>query len=156
MKMALIYLKGKNESWAEEANDLYAQKISGFLPFERIAVKAKSLDRSNSIEKKKIESAAFLAYIEKSDLLVVFDEAGKNLKNSQTFSADLVRLLGRQSRRVVFGIGGAYGFSAEVKNRAQESWSLSPLTMNHHLAQVTALEQIYRALTIWKNFPYHN
>lgn len=156
MNIALIYIKGKTEPWAEDANELYAKKINRFLPFERIAVKAKSLDRDNASEKKTVESNALLAHVEKSDVLVIFDEAGKKIKNSHDFSANLVNLLGRQARRTVFGIGGAYGFSDQAKKSAQEIWSLSPLTMNHHLAQLAALEQIYRALTIWKNFPYHN
>lgn len=156
MKIALIYLKGKTEPWSEEACENYAKKIAGYLPFERIAVKAKSLDRDNAAEKKNLEAEALMRKTQKSDLVILFDENGREFKSSHEFSNAFVQMLGRQSKRVVFAIGGAYGFTEDARQQAQAVWSLSPLTMNHHLAQVTALEQIYRALTIWKNFPYHN
>lgn len=156
MKCALYYIKGKGEPWAEEACQVYLKKLNGFLPFESKPIKAKQSDRDNAVDKKQAESKYFLNEIEPSDLLILFDESGRQFKNSREFSQNFIKILGRQSRRIVFGIGGAYGFSDEARTRAQEIWSLSHLTMNHHLAHVVALEQIYRALTIWKNIPYHN
>lgn len=156
MKIALYYLKGKSEGWAEEAAEQYAKKISAFFPFERSAVKSKSSEREQSDKKKRAEAAALLEKIKLTDFLVIFDEAGKSFDDSVDFSKELVRALGRQHSRIVFVIGGPYGFDESVKERAQVSWSLGRLTMNHHLAQIAALEQIYRALTIWRGIPYHN
>jgi 23S rRNA (pseudouridine1915-N3)-methyltransferase len=68
----------------------------------------------------------------------------------------LGRVLESGKSRLVFVIGGAYGFSDEVYARADMKWSLSALTFNHWLAQLAALEQVYRGLTILKGIPYHN
>jgi 23S rRNA (pseudouridine1915-N3)-methyltransferase len=53
-------------------------------------------------------------------------------------------------------IGGAFGFGNEIRERADWTWSLSSMVLNHHVAQAVVLEQVYRAFTIWKNIPYHN
>jgi 23S rRNA (pseudouridine1915-N3)-methyltransferase len=156
MKLALFYLKGKTEEWAEEAGDDYAKKISHFFSFERTSLKSRSSDRENAQEKKSAEAEALLKKLSSTDMLVLFDEGGKIFKDSEDFSRELVKLIAQKSNRLVFAIGGPYGFDESVKKRARAQWSLSGLTMNHHLAQVAALEQIYRALTIWKGLPYHN
>jgi 23S rRNA (pseudouridine1915-N3)-methyltransferase len=156
MRGSLLFIKGQSEPWAEAACDVYVKKLNAFLKFERRALKAKELGRKNSDEKKKLESQIIIDEIEKSDTVVLFDESGRAFKNSRDFSNRFVSILGRQSQRVVFVIGGPYGCSEQLKSKAHEIWSLSSLTLNHHLAQVTALEQIYRAFTIWKNLPYHN
>jgi 23S rRNA (pseudouridine1915-N3)-methyltransferase len=156
MKIEFLYLKGKSSAWAEDAANDYVTKIEKFFSFSRIALKSKSSDRDHSADKTAADSNAILAKLSDSDTVILFDESGKTFKNSVEFSKELIKFLGRQSPKVVFIIGGPYGFSEEIKNRAQARWSLSPLTMNHHVAQVAALEQIYRALTIWRGLPYHN
>lgn len=156
MKLKLLYLKGKEEPWAEDAADKLVKKINQFFPFERLAIKSKSNDRSQADEKKQAESTALLLKIQPSDYVILFDEGGKEHKNSIAFSQTLIQSLGQQSSRIIFVIGGPYGFSDEIKAIARARWSLSSLTMNHHVAQIVALEQIYRALTIWKGIPYHN
>lgn len=156
MKVALFYLKGKSEDWADRACEDYAQKIQYFTKFERVAIKSKSLDRDNKLEKISAESEAILGKIQKSDAVILFDESGSQFKNSVEFSNKFISYYGGSNSRIVFIIGGPYGFSDEVKSRAVARWSLGSLTMNHHVAQVAALEQIYRAFTIWKGLPYHN
>jgi 23S rRNA (pseudouridine1915-N3)-methyltransferase len=156
MKLVLLYLKGKPEPWAEEACEDLVKKISRFFQTERISIKSKSLDRDDAVKKKNAEGEALLENLSPSDFVILFDEHGKLAKSSEEFSSHLVKVFSQQRSRFVFVIGGPYGFSDEVLKRADLKLSLSPLTMNHHLAQVTALEQIYRALTIWKGLPYHN
>src|SRR5690606_17078793 len=130
--------------------------ISYFYPTTRVAIKSKSKDRENSEDKKQAESEAILAKLQSGDTLILFDESGKNFKSSREFSENLVRVLESKSGRIVFLIGGPYGFTEALRKKAFARWSLSGLTMNHHIAQVAGLEQIYRALTIWKGLPYHN
>ncbi|MCB0350489.1 MAG: 23S rRNA (pseudouridine(1915)-N(3))-methyltransferase RlmH [Bdellovibrionales bacterium] len=156
MKLVFFYLKGKTEPWAEQACEDLEKKINHFFTFERVAVKSKANDRDNAIAKTREETMALLNKFEPNDFVVLFDESGKEYKNSIDFSRAVIDCLGRQSSRIVFVIGGPYGFSDEIKKRANLQWSLSKLTMNHHVAQVVALEQLYRALTIWKGLPYHN
>ncbi len=87
-------------------------------------------------------------------LVVALDPRGENL-SSEAFSKRLERHIVREGKDLAFLIGGAEGHSAEVRSCAAWSLSLGPLTLQHELAQVVLLEQIYRAFTIIKGHPYH-
>lgn len=156
MKVRLLYILSSKEDWFVSALETYDKKISAFVEFEVRALKAKSLGRENSAEKKLKESQLLLQQVSDRDFVILFDEGGKVFKDSVAFSDGLKKALesGRQS--VTFLIGGAYGASEELKQRADRIWSLSALTMNHMLATIVAMEQVYRAYTIQKNLPYHN
>lgn len=155
MKFVLYNLATAKEAWADEAAKLYTQKISYFTPFEILQLKPKKSSREEAIQKKKEESELILSVLSKDDFVVLFDERGK-VFNSMEFSKKVENILTSSKKRGVFIIGGAYGVSDEVRSRAQLVVNLSPLVMNHLLAQTVALEQIYRAFTILKNLPYHN
>ncbi len=156
MKLVLLIVEGKAPAWCESARQEYREKISGFIPFEIKSLKSPSVDRDSSAVKTRKEAELILDFLDEKDMLVLFDEGGKLAKSSEEFSSALSRVLESGKSRVVFCIGGPYGFDESVRSRAQMKWSLSPLTMNHWIAGVTAMEQIYRGLTILKNIPYHN
>lgn len=156
MKLVLLIVEGKAPAWAETARGEYVQKISGFIPFEIKSLKSPSVDRDSSAVKTRKEAELILDQLDDKDFLVLFDEAGKLAKSSEEFSTALSRVLESGKSKIVFCIGGPYGFDESVRQRAQAKWSLSPLTMNHWIAGVTALEQIYRGFTILKGIPYHN
>ncbi|MBC7371013.1 MAG: 23S rRNA (pseudouridine(1915)-N(3))-methyltransferase RlmH [Bdellovibrionaceae bacterium] len=155
MKFVLYNLATAKEPWAEEAARLYTQKISHFTAFEIQNLKSKKSAREDSAVKKKEESDLILSSLTTDDYVVLFDERGKSF-NSIEFSKKMDGILSSSKKRAIFIIGGAYGVSDEVRARAQLVVSLSPMVMNHILAQTVALEQIYRAFTILKNLPYHN
>ena len=155
MKLALLTIGGNKEPWLNELTDEYQRKISYFLPFEVIRLKPIKLERAANEAKQKAEAEALLKALGKDDLLIVCDERGKQLDSVQ-FSQRLVKSFEKGKPRVVVMIGGAYGVTEEIRKRADLIWSFSPMVMNHHIAQAVALEQLYRALTIWKNMPYHN
>lgn len=156
MKVKLAVIQNKSAAWADLAASDYAKKIGAIISFTEESIKSKSVDRADQESKKKFEGEAVLKKISSSDHLVLFDERGRQFNNSIEFSSALVKLLSSGKKSIVFVIGGPYGFSHELKERANELISLSNLTMNHHLARVAALEQIYRGLAIYKNLPYHN
>ena len=156
MKLTFLILEGKPPAWVETARSDYASKISAFIPFEIKSLKSPSADRDSADVKKRREGELILAQLEERDLLVLFDEGGKLAKNSEDFSLQLSRVLESGKSRVFFCIGGPYGFSDDVRARAAMKWSLSPLTMNHWIAAIGALEQLYRGLTILRGIPYHN
>lgn len=156
MKIKFLIFETKTPGWVEEARSEYAAKIGGFMPFEISILKSPSADRDQADVKRKREGEMLLKQLDERDMLVLFDEAGKLAKTSEDFARELGRAVESGKQRLVFCIGGAYGFSDEVKKRAQMKWSLSPLTMNHWIAQLMALEQIYRGFTILKGIPYHN
>lgn len=155
MKMALVTVGGQRESWLTEVSDAYQRKIGFFLPFEVVRLKPSRLERASHEVKLQVESESILKAIGPEDVVILCDERGQAL-DSISFSKKLVNTLERGRPRVSIVIGGAFGVNEELRSRANWQWSLSPLVLNHHVAQVVALEQIFRGLSIWKNRPYHN
>jgi len=157
MKFRFLILEGgKPPAWVATARSDYASKISPFVPFEIKLLKSPNADRDSAEVKRKLEAELILRELGEKDMLVLFDERGKLAKTSEDFSVGMSRVLESGKTNVFFCIGGPYGFAEEVKKRAQVQWSLSPLTMNHWIAGLMALEQIYRGLTIIRGIPYHN
>ncbi len=156
MKLKFLIFETKSPSWVEEARGEYATKLRAFQPFEIQTLKSPSADRDAKEVKLRKEGELLLKHLAERDLLILFDEGGKSFASSEEFAKQLGRQLESGKARVVFCIGGPYGFGAEVRERAQARWSLSALTFNHWVAQLAALEQLYRGFTILKGIPYHN
>lgn len=150
MKLQLIYIGQETE-----ADAVYTKKISNYIGFEIRRLKSKKLDRDSSDAKREFESADILKAIGRDDFVIVCDEAGDEM-NSVEFSKKLTRQIESGSKKIVVVIGGAFGINDAVKARANFKFSLSKLTFNHEVARLVVLEQLYRALCIWKNIPYHN
>ena len=155
MKFVFLHVSSSKEKWCEEASELYTQKLKHFTLFEVVTLSSKKLARAASSAKFQLESEEILNFLEPDDQVILFDERGKNL-NSEQFSDLVQKTLMSGKRRCVWIIGGAFGVSEELKARAQAKLSLAPFVLNHQVAQIVALEQIYRAFTILKNLPYHN
>jgi 23S rRNA (pseudouridine1915-N3)-methyltransferase len=157
MKLRFLILEGgKPPEWVATARADYAAKINPFVPFEIKLLKSPNADRDSADVKRKLEAELILRELDDKDLLVLFDERGKLSKTSEEFSVALSRVLESGKSNIFLCIGGPYGFADEVRRRAQSQWSLSPLTMNHWIAGLMALEQVYRGMTILRGIPYHN
>lgn len=156
MRLELIVFETKVPTWIKEARVEYVSKISPFLPLEIKSLKSPGADRDQAEVKRRLEGEMLLEEFDGRDFVVLFDENGKRSQSSIEFSEQLRRVTETGKQKTVFCIGGAYGFSDEVLRRSNAKWSLSPLTMNHWLAQIVALEQLYRGFTILKGIPYHN
>lgn len=156
MNLVLLYVSGQKEPFADQAEELFVAKIKNIFPFEVLKLKAHSAPRDSAENKKQKESEKILATLKTDDFVVALDEAGKLPKDSRDFSRWVVRAIESGKRRVVFVIGGPFGLTTAVQERADLAVSLSSLTFNHHVAKVVVMEQIYRALSIWRNRPYHN
>lgn len=133
----------------------YVERIGHYMPFELVTIpelkNAKSLSEQ---QQKAAEGELILRLVQPSDTLVLLDEHGEEMR-----SVELARWLDRKrqtSRRLVFVIGGPYGFSPEVYAAAKEKLSLSKLTFSHQMIRLVFTEQIYRACTIIKGEPYHH
>ena len=90
-----------------------------------------------------------------SDYLVVLDEKGKHY-SSEKFADWFQQKMNRGTSKIVFQIGGAYGFDESVYQRANEKIALSSMTFSHQMIRLLLVEQVYRAMTILNNEPYHN
>lgn len=155
MKFVLYNLATAKEAWADEVSELYKKKISFFMPFEIQTLKAKKSAREDADFKRNEESELILKNLTSDDFMVLFDERGLQFDSIQ-FSKKIETILSSSKKRAVFIIGGAFGVNEEVRQRANLKVALSPMIMNHLMAQAMSLEQIYRAFTIIKKIPYHN
>ena len=156
MKVKLLAIgKIKREAYQQLAKE-YERRIRRFQPFEVIEIPDEKIGSKAEIPKILGKEAERVEkHLKKDSHLVVLDERGE-----QWSSVDLAWELGQwfhsSPTEIVFLVGGAFGLDEELKKRAEVRWSLSKLTLPHQLARVLTLEQVYRALTILKNVPYHH
>ena len=155
MKLAFIFVGGQKEEWLMDLSQDYAKKLNFFCATEIIRLKPTRFARASSAQKLDAETVDIMKALRPDDLLVVCDEKGDPV-TSRKLSEKMVKLLERGRPRLVFLIGGAFGFTDDIRTRADWRLSLSNLTFNHHIAQAILLEQVYRSFAIWKNLPYHN
>ena len=104
---------------------------------------------------RKNEEMEILRRVKPDSYLVLLDENGR-MQSSREFAAFIDQNIKSRFKKLTFVIGGAFGFSQELKQRANDSISLSKLTFSHQLARLVFAEQLYRAFTILRNEPYHN
>ncbi|MFP5518420.1 MAG: 23S rRNA (pseudouridine(1915)-N(3))-methyltransferase RlmH [Bdellovibrionia bacterium] len=155
MKVVFLTVATAKEEWADQAIGLYLKKLNHFFPTEYRSLKPKKYSRDSSEIKKQEDSVLLLESISKDDFVFLLDEKGQTLDSLQ-FSKKIETVLMSGKKRIVFVVGGAFGVSEELKKRADLQLSLSKMVFNHLVAQVVVCEQVYRALTIKNNLPYHN
>jgi 23S rRNA (pseudouridine1915-N3)-methyltransferase len=155
MKTILILVGKTTDKHFQAAISDYADRITHYMPFDIVTIPELKNTKSLSEEQQKtMEGELILKQLQPSDTLVLLDEHGKELR-----SIELAKWLEQKqqtARRLVFVIGGPYGFSEAVYNRANEKLSLSKLTFSHQMVRLVFTEQIYRACTIIKGEPYHH
>jgi 23S rRNA (pseudouridine1915-N3)-methyltransferase len=148
MKFKFLWVgKTKNEHW-RALQEEYLGRLSHFVNCEIAEVKDAS--GPNSIE---IEGNRIMASLNQSTFVTLLDVKGRTL-SSPELAAQIDKWQIRSLREVTFVIGGADGVSREVADRADFALSLSFLTFTHEMARVVLLEQLYRAFTIIRGFPY--
>jgi 23S rRNA (pseudouridine1915-N3)-methyltransferase len=155
MKTVLLQVGKTTDPRIASLVDDYVERIGHYLPFEVVTIPELRGTRSLSQEQQKsAEGSLILRQLQPGDTLVLLDEHGREPR-----SVDLARWLEQKqqsARRLVFAIGGPYGFSPQVYQRAQEQLSLSRLTFSHQMVRLVFAEQLYRACTIIKGEPYHH
>ncbi len=156
MKVRLLMIGKTAEKWLQQGVDKFSDRLVHYLPFElKVLPDIKNAGKLKIPELKQLEGESVLKTIDNQDRLILLDENGKQM-TSRDFSAFLEKQMMTGSRRLVFVIGGAWGFSDEVYKRADVKLSLSSMTFSHQMARLLFTEQLYRAMTILKNEPYHN
>lgn len=133
----------------------YAARIGHYMPFGITVIpELKNTKALSEQQQKTSEGELILKNIQSTDVVVLLDEHGKEFR-----SIEMAAWLGKKqqtARRLVFVIGGPYGFSEAVYNRANEKLSLSKMTYSHQMVRMIFTEQLYRACTIIKGEPYHH
>ncbi len=155
MSIRLLTIQSSKNSWLDIASSEFSEKINHFHKFELVQLKSAKKGREDSLNKKKEESDMLLKNLKEDDYVILFDEKGIALDSKQ-FSEMIRKLQLSGTKRINFVIGGAFGVDDQIKKRAQKTVKVSDFVLNHHVAMTVALEQIYRALAIIHNKPYHN
>jgi 23S rRNA (pseudouridine1915-N3)-methyltransferase len=155
MKVQLIAIGDNEEGWLSAGFRTYEQRLTHYLSFETILIpspKNKTKTREAILEG---EANLILKKIPPADYLILLDSGGREF-GSEDLALHISKLFNMPGKKIVFLLGGAYGFAPAIYERAQMKLSLSRLTFNHQLARLVFLEQLYRAMTILKGEKYHH
>ncbi|MCR5316317.1 MAG: 23S rRNA (pseudouridine(1915)-N(3))-methyltransferase RlmH [Bacteroidaceae bacterium] len=156
MKINLILVGKTNSNTFQGIIDDYSERIKHYTPFEVTVIPELKNTKSLSQEQqKKMEGDLILKLLQDSDYVVLLDEHGKELRSIE-FATWMSKKQQSVSRRLVFIIGGPYGFSPDIYGRANEKLSLSKMTFSHQMVRMIFVEQLYRAFTIIKGEQYHH
>ncbi len=156
MKIILLTVGKTTDSNLIKLQEEYQNRLKFYVPFEMLVVpelkNTKSLSINEQLEK---EADMLLKQFETGDEIILLDEKGKQF-TSVGFSDFLEKKMLLSIKRVIFVVGGPYGFSERIYNRANSKISLSPMTFSHQMIRLIFVEQVYRAMTILKGEPYHH
>ncbi|DBB04058.1 TPA: hypothetical protein ACH3X1_013112 [Trebouxia sp. C0004] len=155
VKIKLITVAKGNSKGAEALAREWTDKISRYTQLEHLQVKPNPKKAASSIVAVQSEGEKVLKLITPQDYMVLLDENGKAV-SSQGMANFIAEAGDRGVANLVFCIGGPYGHSTDVRSRANETMKLSDMVLNHQIAHMVLLEQIYRAWTILRGEPYHH
>lgn len=156
MRILILVVGPTDDTYSKEACDVYFKRLKHYIKVEYKAIpNLKKINTLSNDERKSKEGELILKAIEPGDFMVLLDEKGKEM-TSRGFSQFFVKKMNAGTKRLVFVIGGAFGFSDDVYQKSNAKISLSQMTFSHQMIRVFLLEQIYRAFTIIRNEPYHN
>jgi len=155
MKITLIQTGKTRFNYLQEGISDYQKRLSHYINFEELTLPDLKDKKNLSIEEIKVqEGTQLLKRFTPSDFVILLDKNGKSFSSMELANYLQKRII--SGRNIVLVIGGAYGFSQEVYNRANEKISLSKMTFSHQLVRLILVEQLYRAMTIIKGEPYHH
>ncbi len=152
-----LFLHGKTEeAYLQEGILKYTKRLKRYISFSEFVIPALKKTKNLSFDEiKQKEGDLLMTKLKASDTLVLLDEKGKNFSSSE-FAGFMQTKMNQSTKSLVFVVGGAYGFSAKVYQRANFKISLSRMTFSHQMIRLLFVEQIYRAFTILNHEPYHH
>lgn len=156
MKISLILVGKTTDKHIAALVDDYTARVKHYVGFDLVVIpELKNTKALTEEQQKKSEAELILKHLQDGDHVVLLDERGKEFRSMEW--ADWMRRKQHTvSRRLVFVVGGPYGFAPDVYFRANEMLSLSRMTFSHQMVRLFFVEQIYRAMTIIKGTPYHH
>ena len=156
MKIKILAVGKTDDKHLEILIDRYMKRLTHYLSATlEILPDVKNAKNLSEKEQKRVEGESILKKIQTSDHVVLLDEKGKEYRSVE-FSNYLQKKMNAGTRNLVLVIGGPYGFSDSLYQRADGKLSLSKMTMSHQMIRLFLVEQIYRGFTILRNEPYHH
>lgn len=156
MKIKVICIGKTGKNFLVDGEKEYLNRLKHYAKVEKLELPdIKNARKLSQYQVKTEEGRALLKLIDVGDQVILLDEKGKHYSSEQ-FAEFLQKRFNQGGKCVVFVIGGAYGFSEELYQRAQGKLSLSSMTFSHQMIRMIFFEQLYRAMTIQKGEPYHH
>ena len=156
MNIELIVVGKTDMKEVEALVAMYTKRLNHYVKFAITTLAdVRNTKNLSAAEQKRMEGEAILRLVTDSDHLMLLDEHGLELRSIE-FADLLQKRMSAGTKRLVFVIGGPYGFSDAVSQRANSKLSLSKMTFSHQIVRAIFTEQLYRAFTILKNEPYHH
>ncbi len=156
MKTIFIVIGKTTDARIEQLTQEYISRIGHYFPFQMDVIPELRNAKNMSIDQQKEqESTLIKKSLQPGDYVVLLDEHGRE-RRSIDFASWLQKRMAASPRRLVFLVGGPYGFAPEIHRLAQEEISLSLMTFSHQMIRLLFVEQIYRAQTILRGEPYHH
>ena len=156
MKITLLTVGKTDKDWVKQGIDIYATRMKHYFPFSIVEIP--ELKNASSLSEDQIktkEGELIIKNIKPTEDVILLDERGREFSSIE-FAKTLQDKISYIGKDIVFVIGGAYGFSDAVKQRANSKISLSKMTFSHQMVRAIFVEQLYRAFTIMKGEPYHH
>ncbi|WP_140936671.1 23S rRNA (pseudouridine(1915)-N(3))-methyltransferase RlmH [Sphingobacterium lumbrici] len=156
MRITLLCIGKTDDKYIQEGIEKYLKRLKHYISFQMVIMPdIKNVKNISEAQQKEKEAELFLKNITSQDFVILLDEFGKELRSVE-LSSFLEQKMVSSVQHLVFLIGGPYGFSDLVKQRANYSLSLSKLTFSHQMVRLFFIEQIYRGFSIMKGEPYHH
>ena len=156
MNIRLLAIGKTDNKALQSLIDDYQKRLSFYIKFDlEIIPDIKNVKHLSEAQQKEKEGELILGKLTPTDQLVLLDENGKHL-SSMGFSEELQKKMNSGVKTLVYVIGGPYGFSDAVYQKAQGKIALSSMTFSHQMVRLFFIEQLYRGFTILKNEPYHH
>ncbi len=154
MRLRLLTITHKAPSWIQQGYEEYAKRLPASCALDLIEIPAEKRGTNADIKRlTEKEGEKMLAHIKPGDLIIALDVKGKSWSTEQL--SQQLATWQEKGRDVDLLVGGPEGLAPACLQKAEQSWSLSPLTFPHILVKLIVAEQIYRAWTILQNHPYH-
>ncbi|MFZ4260736.1 23S rRNA (pseudouridine(1915)-N(3))-methyltransferase RlmH [Sphingobacterium sp. HJSM2_6] len=156
MKITLICIGKTDDKYIVEGIDVYLKRLKHYVNFTKIEIPdLKNSKNLSELQQKEREGQLILKQLSNQDYIILLDERGKEF-SSIGFSGFLEKQMVSSVTSLVFIIGGPYGFSNELYERANLKISLSKMTFSHQMIRLFFIEQLYRAYSIMRGEPYHH
>jgi 23S rRNA (pseudouridine1915-N3)-methyltransferase len=156
MKVVLLQIDKTTSDYLNEGTDDYLKRLKNYTQLDTLTINVpKNVRQRSQAEQKTEERKLILNQLQKDDFLVLLDEQGRQMRSVE-FAEFLRQKQNLSIKRLVFLIGGPFGFDQQVYDRANLQLSLSKMTFSHQMIRLFFLEQLYRAFSILKGEKYHH